>query len=183
MYKCYESRRKLIDGLRVGAEFSECREYRYILYRRLYDEMPEESNGIITFIGLNPSTADETMNDPTVTRCMNFARSWEYGMAVVCNIFAYRATDPKVMKSTRGPVGDMNNEYLKLAAKGSDTVVACWGTHGEHLERGKSVEQLIGFLCGIDMYCFGLTKHGYPRHPLYLRSDSKLFKLDIERQI
>lgn len=138
--------------------FSPCREYRYTLYREW-----DEGNRIVAFIGLNPSTADEIKNDPTVTRCINYAKKWGYSGMYMMNIFAYRATDPRVMKAHSEPIGSENDHYLSLVAKEAKIVIAAWGTHGKHLKRGQAVKNLIPGL-----HCLRVTKDGHPSHPLYL---------------
>lgn len=120
------------------------------------------------FIGLNPSTADEVNDDPTVRRCIRFAQRWGYGALCMTNIFAYRATDPNVMKTQADPVGKLNDRYLKSAAHQAGIVVAAWGTHGAHEDRE---EKVLGLLRG-KLSCLGTTKAGHPRHPLYLRADT-----------
>ena len=138
--------------------FSPCREYRYTLYREW-----SPGDRIVQFIGLNPSTADEINNDPTVTRCINYAKRWGYDAMYMTNIFAYRATDPRVMKAHPEPVGSENDHYLSLVAREVDIVIAAWGTHGAYLNRGDQVKQLIR-----DLHCLKITNGGHPSHPLYL---------------
>ena len=151
------------DGMKSYAVFSDCEKYRYIL-ERVWDE----KKGRIMFIGLNPSTATELKNDPTVNRMMNFAKSWNYGGFVVGNIFSFRATFPSDLKKSKDPIGKETDKFLFESALKANKVVACWGNHAEFLQRGIEVRKLIE-----KMECFGLTKHGEPKHPLYLRSDSK----------
>jgi hypothetical protein len=146
-----------------GAGFSPCGTWRYTLWRQWGD-----GEGIAAFIGLNPSTADECQDDPTVRRCINFARQWGYGGMVMLNIFAYRATDPKLMKAAKDPVGPLNDEVLRERCGAADVAVACWGTHGAHQGRAADV---AGALVGLS--CLGLTKAGHPKHPLYLRGDTE----------
>ena len=114
-------------------------------------------------MGLNPSTADETQDDPTIRRCQGFARDWGYGGLVMANLFAFRATDPAVMKQAADPVGPDNDEHLLQLASTCPLVVAAWGTHGQHLGRDHQVRELTP-----NLHCLRLTKEGYPGHPLYL---------------
>ena len=93
--------------LKTGAIFSGCRTYRYTLWRSW-----DRDKGDVMFIGLNPSTADETLNDPTVRRCINYAKSWGYGGIYMANMFAFRATDPKEMKQAKDPIGYRNDFWL-----------------------------------------------------------------------
>ena len=143
--------------IEAGASFSPCRRYRYDLLRAWGPEP------FAMFIGLNPSTADEVNNDPTVRRCIRYARDWGYGGLIMTNIFAFRATDPKVMKACPEPVGPGNDAALIRRAGQAGIVVAAWGTHGAHLERGAVVRNLLA-----DLHCLRLTKDGHPSHPLYL---------------
>jgi hypothetical protein len=142
-----------------GAEFSPCRRYRYALLRGW-----ERQKGYAMFIGLNPSTADETVDDPTIRRCMGFARAWGYGALCMVNLFAYRATQPADMLAQADPVGPLNDVYLTHLAASADVVVAAWGNHGQHLERDQRVRGLLGQ----QLHYLRLTKDGHPGHPLYL---------------
>ena len=143
-----------------SAAFSPCRLYRYDLWRRWSDKP------YCMFIGLNPSTADETQDDPTVRRCINYAKDWGYGGLVMTNIFAYRATLPKDMKAQNEPIGLENDKYLKKLAKNAGIVVAAGGKDGSHLDRGKRVTELIQ-----PLHCLKKNNDGSPAHPLYLRGD------------
>ena len=142
-----------------GALLSPCREYRYTLWRR-WDETP-----MAMFVGLNPSTADETLDDPTIRRCVGFARSWGYGGLLMCNLFGLRATDPAAMKAAIDPVGSLADQTLLAEAQRAAVVVAAWGTHGAHLGRGAAVRRL---LTPYRLHYLRLTKDGHPSHPLYL---------------
>lgn len=142
--------------------FNRDRVYRYTLHRPL-----EGERGTCVFIGLNPSTADESRNDPTVTRCMGFARDWGFGELFVLNLFALRATDPKVMMAHPHPVGPKNNFWIKKVCECADLVVCAWGTKGGHLDRDLYVSELLLPLGGT--YCLDITKAGHPKHPLYCR--------------
>lgn len=154
--------RALVGG--KSARFSPCRTYRYELWRRWDVTKP-----YAMFIGLNPSTADETRDDPTVRRCIRFAQDWGYGALCMTNLFAIRATDPKVMLGAANPVGPDNDETLILMTRYAGIVVAAWGAHGGHRERDQWAQQaMLGKL-----HHLGLTKDGKPRHPLYLRADTK----------
>lgn len=145
-----------------GATFSPCRLWRYSLWRRWSDCAPDH---MVAFIGLNPSTADETKDDPTVRRCINYAKTWGFGGMVMLNAFAYRATDPNEMKRQTDPVGPENDACLIEASTLFAQMVACWGTHGVWLGRQDHVAELLK---GRHLFHLGLTKGGSPRHPLYL---------------
>lgn len=145
------------------ATFSPCRTYRYTLWRYWGGLW---TTGHAMFIGLNPSTATETKDDPTVRRCIGYAWDWGYAGLCMTNIFAFRATDPAVMKAHPEPVGPENDRYLVEMAARAAIVVAAWGVDGAHMDRGKTVRRMIPHL-----HCLGLTKDGHPRHPLYLRKE------------
>ncbi|WP_092225043.1 DUF1643 domain-containing protein [Desulforhopalus singaporensis] len=143
------------------AKLSECRTYRYALWRTWDNSKPQ-----VMFVGLNPSTADETTDDPTLTRCINYAQSWGYGGVFMANLFAFRATNPLDMKAAYDPVGPENNKWLKHLAKDAALVVAAWGNDGSYLDRSKQVLELIPH-----MHCLKLNKSGEPAHPLYLAAN------------
>lgn len=149
--------------MKMSAILSDCRTYRYALSRSW-----DESLATVVFIGLNPSTADETKDDPTIRRCIGFAKSWGYGSLVMLNLFAYRATDPTKLQLVEDPVGPDNNWHIKTVSKASDLVVAAWGNHGSLLRRSTIVKRAVPKL-----YHLGLTKIGEPRHPLYLKKTTK----------
>ena len=121
------------------------------------------------FIMLNPSTADETKDDPTIRRCVSFAKTWGYGSLRVGNLFAIRCTDPKDIEGFMDPEGPSNDSYLLEMAEESDLVVAAWGARGGYLGRDTQVMELIGHVR--PLHVLGFTKQGHPRHPLYMRAD------------
>jgi hypothetical protein len=120
-------------------------------------------------VGLNPSTADEVRNDPTVARCVNYARRWGLGGLIMMNAFAVRGTNPRVLREVPDPVGPDNDFWLSRMAREASLIVAAWGNHGLWLERQTKVLSLIDR----EVYCLGVTKQGAPRHPLYLRKDAE----------
>ena len=144
------------------ALYSDCERYRYALTRTWDDR-----GGKVLFVMLNPSTATEVQNDPTVERCERRARTLGFGAFRVCNIFAWRATDPRVMRAQDDPVGPGNDAAIIEGADWADTVVCAWGTHGAHLARGARVEALLR-TTGKPLFHLGLSKDGHPRHPLYI---------------
>jgi len=144
------------------AVYSPCERYRYALTRVW---APEGMR--VLFVMLNPSTATELQNDPTVERCERRARALGFGAFQVCNIFAYRATDPREMRAVPDPVGPLNDIAILSGAGWAHTIVCAWGSHGAHLGRGAGVETLLRN-AGHSLYQLGLTKDGQPRHPLYV---------------
>lgn len=153
--------------METRATFSPCRTYRYSLTRR-WGTRPH-----VLFIGLNPSTADETQDDPTIRRCIGFAERWGYGGLVMANLFAFRATDPKAMLTAPDPVGPENDDWLRQLGDECERVLAAWGAHGRHMGRGAAVMRLLGNEGRRLIYCLGTTRVGYPKHPLYLRADTQ----------
>ncbi len=152
------------EEIEKGAQLSECRTWRYVLWR-IWDPTKDPVN----FYGLNPSTADETTDDATIRRCVGFAKLWGYGGIYMLNLFAFRATQPADMKAAADPVGPDNDRLLRAYHNTSARSVACWGTHGTFQNRDKVVTELLG-----DLYCLGTTKDGHPKHPLRLRADTPL---------
>ena len=150
------------------AEYSSCKRYRYTLTRAMNPEAidPDLGNArrTLAFIGLNPSTATATTDDPTVRRCIGYAAREGFGRFVMLNAFAYRATDPKDMKAQPDPVGPGNDDALVRVARDADRVVLAWGTHGTHLGRHDAVLSLLEGVC--EPVCLGVTKAGLPKHPL-----------------
>lgn len=150
-------------------EFSPCRKYRYTWWPR--DFCDSTPGRYCQFIGLNPSTADEAKADPTVRRCISFAKAWGYGGLCMTNLFAFRATDPEVMKGERHPVGIDNDRWLHTVAKDAGIVIAAWGNHGSHGGRAFRVRtQLQGVR---PLHYLRLNASGAPAHPLYLPADLK----------
>ncbi len=143
------------------AVYSPCERYRYAL-TRIWGTGPR-----VLFVMLNPSTATEVQNDPTVERCERRARALGYGGFRVCNIFAWRDTDPRAMRAAADPVGPANNAAIRDGALWADAIVCAWGTHGAHLDRGRQVEALLR-ATGRTLTHLGLSKDGHPKHPLYI---------------
>lgn len=154
-----------MDSLR-GAHIEGC--YRYCLWRTVN---PAARPRRLLFVMLNPSTADAEVDDPTLRRCMGFASLWGYRSLEVCNLFAYRATDPKILARVAAPVGPDNDVHLIAAAARAESIVAAWGTRGALRERAREVVALLTRTRSL--LCLGLTRDGTPRHPLYVRSDAE----------
>jgi hypothetical protein len=146
---------------RSEAVYSDCEAYRYLL-TRVWG--PGER---ALFVMLNPSTATEVQNDPTVERCERRARALGFGAFRVTNIFAFRATDPKVMRAAEDPIGPGNDAAILDSATWADRIICAWGNHGLHLNRGAMVRQMLRGT-GQPLFHLGLTGQGQPRHPLYV---------------
>lgn len=145
-------------------------DYRYILGRKWDENKPQ-----VTFVMLNPSTADAEQDDRTLTRCINFAQSWNCGSLEVVNLFAYRATKRDQLCKASDPIGLKNNVYIELATKRADLIIVAWGCgkYPKIQNRNKEVLSLIS--SGKQpLYCFGRTKDGNPRHPLYRPYNTKI---------
>src|SRR5207247_8521841 len=121
--KRFHHRQSNVDGIEYGVVFDVSGRYRYSLWRAWSAYHPR-----IAFVLLNPSTADEQRNDPTIRRCMGFARAWNVGSMVVVNLFAYRATDYRELLKIDDPVGEGNNYYLIQAVERCWSGVVGWCT-------------------------------------------------------
>ena len=155
-------RRHLKGDAESVAVYSDCEIYRYRLER-----VWAAGAKSLLFVMLNPSTATEVQNDPTVERCERRARALGFGGFAVANIFAFRATDPRVMRAAADPVGPENNAAILALAGAADRVLCAWGNHGALLGRGAAVAALLR-LQGADLFHLGLTQAGAPKHPLYI---------------
>lgn len=155
-----------------GALFSPCRTYRYLLWRT-WDSLPmfPDPADRIAFCGLNPSTADENINDPTIRRCIGFAKRWGYRGIVMLNLFGLRSTQPEGLKRTSDPVGPDNDEWLRWASSRVALTVCCWGSFSMAAHRATAAKRLLG-----DTRCLGTNADGQPKHPLYLPNSSELIK-------
>jgi hypothetical protein len=116
---------------------------------------------------LNPSTADETTDDPTIRRCIGFAKVWGFGSLAVGNLFALRTPKPGDLRTCVEPIGVGNDDWLIRLNEASALTVAAWGNHGEFLDRSNSVRSILP-----DLRVLRLTKHGEPQHPLYVPRDA-----------
>lgn len=149
------------DGeMRRSAYISDCQKYRYRLERSW-----DASKKSVLFILLNPSTADHRQDDPTVRRCLGFARKWGYGGLLVGNLFAYRTPSPEELFKAEQPVGRLNDRNLLQLAKRAHKIIIAWGNHGFYQQRAR---QALKLLDRYELFALGLTRSGQPRHPLYL---------------
>lgn len=147
--------------METSAEFSKCRTWRYTLTRS-WSNRPN-----VLFILLNPSTADETNPDPTLTRAIGFARDWNFGGLVFCNLFAFRATIPKDMKQAPDPIGPQNDYHIMTQAQKANQIIVAWGVDGDYRSRDVAVLKLLKD-SRFKLVCLGKTKNGFPKHPLFL---------------
>lgn len=163
--------------LREGcdATISECGNYRYTLTRTWDESKPK-----VMFIMLNPSTADANNDDPTIRRCVNFAKSWDYGGLYVCNLFAFRATNPKELLKVGNPFGDQNIWHTRKLSDEVDTIVCAWGNKPilNKILKETSPYSLLHFVLP-KLHFLELSKDGTPKHPLYLNGDLKPKKIQL----
>jgi hypothetical protein len=157
----------------AGAIISDCGRYRYHLWRRWDSSLP-----VMVFVMLNPSTADASQDDPTIRRCIGFAKRDGFGAISVRNVFALRATNPRELLTVADPFGPENEDCLINSRRVSmmTRLVAAWGSKigGKRL---LGYYQRAAVACAINQsYCLGVTKDGDPRHPLYLRNDAPLVR-------
>ena len=145
------------------AVFSDDRKYRYALLRSW-----DASKPLVMFVGLNPSTANEQENDPTIRRVISFAQKFGYGGVYMANLFALVTPYPKELKAAEDPLG-ANDFHLPKIEKECNAIIYCYGAFAEGRERAKKVLELLG-----PGYCLGINADGSPKHPLYLKSDSIL---------
>ncbi len=157
-----------------GATFSEDRVYRYRLWRR-WGTGPR-----LAVIGLNPSTADETVNDPTITRCIAYARRWGFDGLEMLNLFGFRATDPRELIRAEEPVGGDTNFHIPQVCwevlRHDGAVLAAWGANALHPRLAPWAVQITTWLrtqAPDGIACLGLTATGQPKHPLYLPNNAR----------
>lgn len=157
---------------RSYADISACGRYRYLLER---EWSPFYHSGSAMFVMLNPSTADGEADDPTIRRCVGFAKAWGYGHLSVVNLFAYRATDPKeLFKAGDAIHGPRNQEVIERAAKDAAIIIGAWGAHKT---ADWQAEVVRGWLDNREIYALGFSKSGQPKHPLYLPGNATLIRM------
>ena len=150
------------------AIFSPCETYRYVLGRTF-----ETGRATVAFIGLNPSTATEAKDDPTMRRCIAFSQRWGYRHLIMLNLFAYRATDPHDLDITHNSViGEDNDLWLRAIPPRVNLIIAAWGAGGKRFHRGAYVRRLLK-AAGTELKCFDVTNGGHPKHPLYVHGDTE----------
>jgi hypothetical protein len=159
-----------------GATISGDGKYRYRLWRNLQASIENGSKGTVAFVMLNPSTADSTQDDPTIRRCIKFAKDWGYTRLEVVNLSPIRATSPEELIMERGegwqmPCDVTNHWKVEEVIEQADLVVAAWGANVERCDLETRADDVIDF-CD-ELHVLGLTKNGHPRHPLYMPKDAK----------
>lgn len=167
-------RLRLGSGVKGDAVMSEDGRYRQVMRRWLGETFPDE---YILFIGMNPSTADATVDDPTCAREWTFARREGFSAMVKCNVGDYRATDPKMLVAPGVvAVSPANIPAILEAAKGAGRVVLCHGKLNKALATaGRELVEALRS-SGIELWCFGSNADGSPKHPLYMRADTPLVR-------
>ena len=154
--------------------------YRYSLIR----EWDVNNKKSVVFVLLNPSTADDEVEDQTTKVCIEFAKRWGYGSMRIVNLFAYRATDPKVLKQLKDydkMVGKRNNQFLMNALTEANRIVVAWGEHGKILNRYRD-DALIELFSKFQLYCFRIIANNQPKHPLGVNYDTQLEEYSFYKQ-
>ncbi len=161
-----------------SAKFSPCEVYRYLLSICWDENKPK-----VNFLMLNPSTADEFANDPTVERCERRAKSMGYGGLIVTNLFALRSTDPTALYKTDDPVGPENEQFIAMAAAECVMTVCGWGKHANQVS-SDWVGDVLGIIraAGHEPHALAQNKDGSPKHPLYVGYDQKPFPMGRTNQ-
>ena len=150
------------DSVYSTAVYSPCKSYRYSLTRK-----HTKAKELLLFILLNPSTATEFKNDPTIARCEKRSQLMGYNAFIICNLFAFRTKSPQIMKSCPDPIGPENNRIIEESLSCVNKVICAWGNNGIHLDRANMVMSMIKSV-GTPAYHLGLTKLKQPTHPLYI---------------
>jgi hypothetical protein len=166
-----------------GASFDAERVYRYTLRRKkLNGDLPGSFKPYrAMWIMLNPSTADETKDDPTIRRCIWFSRWHGVDEITVCNLYAFRATSPKELKRAQDPVGRSNDEVIaREAARCAFVVLACGAFVGQLSAGPARLKHVVSLLGDKPLRCLGLTAGGYPRHPLYIKNGQEFVRYSTE---
>ncbi|KKN41349.1 hypothetical protein LCGC14_0724310 [marine sediment metagenome] len=160
----------MFPGIEIerSAKFSECGIYRYTL-ERVWDP----SKPRLLWVLLNPSTADAIQDDPTNRKGIKFSKLWGYGSCVFVNLFAFRSPHPKIMKACPGPFGPDNDRHLLEQAELADTIMIAWGNDGVHRGQDQKVLKLLGYPGPVLLMCLGRNQNGTPKHPLYLKDDTR----------
>jgi hypothetical protein len=152
----------------MSATISDCGKFRYRLGRRW-----AEGGLTLAYVMLNPSTADAEQDDATIRRCIGFAKAHDFNALEVVNLYAYRATDPVDLRKAGYPVGPENDCHIIQALAECHAVCVAWGANVAGLERPQIVLPMIRQVM-TTVFCLGITRSGYPAHPLMLPSSRRL---------
>lgn len=155
--------------MKSSAVISDCSNYRYSL-TRTFDTVTHKTP--VLFVMLNPSTADHREDDPTIRRCISFAKAWGHRNLNVANLYAFRSTDPVGLKACSDPIGPLNDDYLANLLACHMDVVCAWGNNAEPERVNEFV--YLAELIGARLWCLGTTKTNMPKHPLYIKADQPL---------
>jgi hypothetical protein len=161
-----KTRLPLQDGVRGWVDFSVCGKYRHVLLRN----WGAFGDPFVLWIGMNPSTADFNVDDPTIRKEMHFTRAMGFNSYVKVNVMDFRATDPKALLSVE-PRSDKNLPRIISLSEGASRIICTWGALPKSLQR--YADDVVHALRDHKLYCMGKTKNGSPRHPLYLRNDAE----------
>lgn len=157
------------------ATWSPCKRYRYTL-RRTWSKSDASAHKLVTWILLNPSTADETEDDPTIRRCKDFSKSWGFDGLIIVNAYALRSTDPKGLWKVEDPNGPGNDGAILEACGAASRVVCGWGAN----LRNDRHDWLAKLLRGHELSALKINANGSPAHPLYQRSDAPLRQFSLK---
>ena len=155
--------------MKQDAVISNCERYRYLLRRSWNDRRMRA-----LFIMLNPSTADAEIDDPTIRSCIRLMKALGFGSLEVINLYGWRTTDPSVLTTVQDPVGPDNDRIAKGAINRCDILICAWGAHVAATQR---VAPMLNMVRGVRpaVFCFGETRNGSPKHPLYIKSGTCLY--------
>jgi len=157
--------------------FSKDGKYRYFIIKTWDKSKPR-----IMFIMLNPSTKHDLDSPNALSKCIEYAKIWDYGSICIVNIFAFRSNTPTGLYSERDPIGPENDKFIKIFAKHVDMILLGWGNHGIYKNRGKEILKLLKPFEN-KLYCLDLNKSGEPRHPLYLSESLIPRKYELENKL
>lgn len=160
-----------MNYLEQSATISEDQQYRYSLTRKVSD-----GERIVLFVGLNPSTADAKLDDPTIRRCVGFAKLWGFSWLLMGNVYAFRSTDPKNLQIVENPVGPRNRDELDKMMAASELVIAAWGNNPLTAEAKEIADWVVK---QGKVKCLGQNKNGTPKHPLYIAASTEPRELSI----
>lgn len=155
--------------MNAGAMFDDTGKYRYLLWRT----WDEGKRNPAVFIMLNPSTANAEDDDPTIRRCIGFAKDWGYTGLKVVNLFGLVSSDPKKLATETDPIGPENDYVILSRVPHAGIIIAAWGAFKEAKTRSIQVLNAVQSVSRSPIYCLGMSKDGSPKHPLYIRADTK----------